>query len=95
RLFYQRKSLVCDVEEPFRCIIDKALLKAHNLGQINEKDFSTKRGNYELKYKEARKYSEIFLKEIMAHKDEIFLYIQSFYRAAIRGNQEFPFFSIR
>lgn len=95
RLFYQRKSLVCDMQEPFRCLIDKALLKAHNLGQINEKDFSTKRGNYELKYKEARKYSEIFLKEIMAYKDDIFLYIQSFYRATMKESQEFPFFSIK
>jgi CRISPR/Cas system-associated endonuclease Cas1 len=26
--------------EPFRVIIDRALLKAYNLKQINEKDFS-------------------------------------------------------
>jgi len=37
--FYQRKSLVCDVQEPFRCIIDEALKKAYNLGRISEKDF--------------------------------------------------------
>ena len=33
--FYQRKSLVCDIIEPFRCIIDRRLRKAHNLGQID------------------------------------------------------------
>jgi len=32
--FYQRKSLVCDLVEPFRCIIDEAILKAHNLKQF-------------------------------------------------------------
>lgn len=95
RLFYQRKSLVCDVQEPFRCIIDKALLKAYNLGQLDEKDFTTKRGIYELKFKEARKYSEIFLKAIMHNKNDIFVYIQSFYRAIMKENQEYPFFSIK
>lgn len=95
RLFYQRKSLVCDVQEPFRCIIDKALLKAQKLGQINEKDFTTRRGTYELKFKEARKYSEIFLKAIMHHKNDIFLYTQSFYRAIMKESQEYPFFSIK
>jgi CRISPR-associated protein Cas1 len=37
--FYQRKSLVCDIEEPFRPIIDEAIRKAYNLGQVSEKDF--------------------------------------------------------
>ena len=37
--FYQRKSLVCDLIEPFRCIIDKQLRKAYHLGQIKEEDF--------------------------------------------------------
>lgn len=95
QLFYQRKSLVCDIQEPFRCIIDKALLRAHNLGQIHEKDFSTGRGAYELKFKEARKYSKIFLEAIMKHKEEIFLYVQSFYRACIKENNDYPYFLIK
>lgn len=37
--FFHRKSLVCDLEEPFRPIIDAALIKAMNLGQVSEKDF--------------------------------------------------------
>ena len=37
KLFFQRKSLACDVMEPFRCVIDKQILKAFNLGQIDEK----------------------------------------------------------
>ena len=31
KLFYERKSLACDLVEPFRCIIDKTILKAYNL----------------------------------------------------------------
>jgi CRISPR-associated protein Cas1 len=37
--FFHRKSLVCDLEEPFRPIGDAAILKAMNLGQVSEKDF--------------------------------------------------------
>src|SRR3990170_1354175 len=38
QLFFQRKSLSCDIEEPFRPLIDHQLIKSHNLGQIDEKD---------------------------------------------------------
>jgi CRISPR-associated protein Cas1 len=31
KLFYERKSLVCDIVEPFRCIIDKKIRKMYNL----------------------------------------------------------------
>ena len=37
--FYQRKSLVCDLVEPFRCIIDQRIRKAYTLKQVNEDDF--------------------------------------------------------
>lgn len=95
QLFYQRKSLVCDIQEPFRCIIDKALLKARNLGQINEKDFIANRGAYELKFQEARAYSKIFLEAIMEYKNDIFIYVQALYRAIMKENQDYPFFSIK
>ena len=44
RLFYQRKSLVCDLIEPFRCIIDKSLRKGFTLKQFKNEDFSKKIG---------------------------------------------------
>lgn len=49
--FYQRKSLVCDIIEPFRCIIDERIRKAHNLGQLNQNDFGFKNCQYFLEYK--------------------------------------------
>ncbi|MCF7917611.1 type V CRISPR-associated endonuclease Cas1 [Candidatus Gracilibacteria bacterium] len=92
--FYQRKSLVCDMVEPCRCIVDKALLKAFNLKQINEKDFSIHQGQYILKYKTASKYSRIFLEAIMSEKEGIFKYIQSFYRAVMKDSLEFETFHL-
>ena len=49
RRFYQRKSLVCDIEEPFRAIIDEAMRKSFNLGQIKNSDFGFTNGQYFLK----------------------------------------------
>ena len=94
--FFHRKSLVCDIEEPFRPIIDSALLKALNLGQINEKDFWKNQDQYILTWKNSAKYVEILIKAIMEYKNEIFIYIQSYYRAFMRGKdiREFPVFDM-
>jgi CRISPR-associated protein Cas1 len=92
--FYQRKSLVCDIVEPFRCIIDRALRNAFQLGQIDEKDFITKNRKYELDYRQSRKYAKIFLEAIMGRKEEIFLYLQSFYRCIMKENLDLPSFFI-
>ena len=40
RLWFKRKSLVCDLVEPFRCLIDHATLLAFNRKQFSEKDFT-------------------------------------------------------
>ena len=38
--FYNWKSLVCDPQEPFRCIVDRIIKKkAYGLGQIKDEDF--------------------------------------------------------
>ncbi|OGF20862.1 CRISPR-associated endonuclease Cas1, partial [Candidatus Falkowbacteria bacterium RBG_13_39_14] len=48
KLFFKRKSLSCDIIEPFRCVIDKELLKSFRLKKINEKDFKFINGQYSL-----------------------------------------------
>ena len=96
KLFYQRKSLVCDIIEPFRCIIDLRLRKSYNLKQISFDDFGFSNGQYFVKREFNRKYSQLFLKEILLHKEEIFLYVQSYYRAFIREKplEDYPNFFI-
>jgi CRISP-associated protein Cas1 len=95
RTWYQRKSLALDIMEPFRCIIDKALLKAYNLKQINEKDFSFQNGQYLLDWKLSKKYSSIFLKEIMAYKKEMFYFVKDYYKFFMKGREHFPEFEIK
>jgi len=87
KLFFQRKSLVCDIMEPFRCIIDRRLRKSFNLKQINVKDFGYRNDQYFIKRENTKKYSKLFLKEILLFKQEIFLFIQSFYRNFIKDRE--------
>jgi CRISP-associated protein Cas1 len=95
KLFFQRKSLTCDIVEPFRCIIDKQLLKSFRLKQINEKDFKYANGKYLLEYKKSQKYARIFFEAILKHKEEIFLYVKNFYRCAMKEENNFPEFKIK
>ena len=94
--FFHRKSLVCDLEEPFRPIVDAAILKALNLGQINEKDFWKNQNQYILPWKNSKKYVGIILGALLEYKNEIFIYLQSYYRAFMRDKpiEEFPVFEM-
>ncbi len=95
KLFFQRKSLTCDIVEPFRCIIDRQLLKSFHLKQINEKDFKYANGRYSLEYKKSQKYAKIFFGAILDYKEEIFLYVKSFYRYMMKDGEKFPIFIVK
>ena len=95
KLFYQRKSLVTDLMEPFRCIIDKAILKAYNLKQIDEKDFGFSQNQYVLERKNAQKYTRIFLQAIMENKEEMFYFVRDYYKTFIKDGDTFPSFTIK
>ena len=92
RCFYMRKSLVCDLMEPLRPIIDYALRKAINLNQIKESDFKVYNKRYVLEWKNSPYYTQIFLDAILAYKQELFIYIQGYYRAFMKQKnvEEFP-----
>jgi CRISP-associated protein Cas1 len=94
--FYQRKSLVCDLVEPFRTLIDYRIRKAYALGQIKNDDFCVIQGQYKLKTGKSTEYSQWLLQELLDYKQEIFLYIQSYYRAFIRSKpfDEYPVFKL-
>lgn len=89
--FYMRKSLVCDLVEPFRVIIDRQTKKSINLGQFKEKDFEIYGEKWCLKYKKSAEYSSIFLSAIMKHKDEMFVYVRDFYRAFMKERLDLNF----
>jgi len=95
RTWYQRKSLALDIMEPFRCIIDKEVLKAYNLKQVNIKDFKFQNGAYILPWENSKKYSGIFLKSIMDNKKEMFYFVKQYYQYFMKGRDHFPVFEIK
>jgi CRISPR-associated endonuclease Cas1 len=94
KLFYERKSLVCDVIEPFRCIIDKQIRKIYNLKQVNEKDFKFEHQEYNLKREKREDYVKLLLWEVIKNKKEIFGYVRDFYRWIMKENNIIPTFNI-
>lgn len=96
KCFYMRKSLVCDIMEPIRPIIDYEVRKAINLGQCKIDDFEKYDEHWCLKYKNNPQYIQFLMQAIMEYKDEIFMYIQSYYRyfMKMKSVSEFPQFNI-
>lgn len=85
--FFQRKSLVCDMMEPIRPLIDLEVRKAINLGQCKEEDYQILQGQYCLQYKKSAVYVEFLLEALLKYRNEIFLYIQNYYRAFMKDRE--------
>lgn len=83
--FYMRKSLVCDIMEPMRPIIDLEVRKAINLNQCKAEDFRVYQGQYTLDYKKSPDYVSFIMKALLENKDAMFLFVQSYYRAFMKG----------
>lgn len=94
KTWYQRKSLALDLMEPFRCIVDKTILKAYNLGQIDEKDFKFENWQYILEWKNSRKYNKIFFDELLKYKLKMFLFVKEYYKYFMKWREQFPEFDI-
>ena len=96
RLWFKRKSLVCDLMEPFRCIIDKTIRAAINRKQISENDYEVHKGEYRLKREMNINYSKLFFDALVPYKQEIFKYVQSYYRCFMGSKdiEQYPKFEI-
>lgn len=85
KAFYMRKSLACDLIEPLRPIVDIAVRKAVNLHQCKEEDFEIIQNQYCLSYKKSPAYVSFLMEAILEEKENIFLYIQNYYRCFMKG----------
>lgn len=96
RLWFKRKSLVCDLIEPFRCVIDKTIRTAVNRKQVSEKDYEVHKGEYRLKRDMNKEYSKLFFDALVPYKQEIFKYVQSYYRCFMgcKDISQYPTFEI-
>lgn len=78
--FFARRSLVCDLMEPFRCLVDNRTRTALSL-QIVKADMF-KRGKYGVyaDWQNSSKLTKLYAEEVMKHRLEIFMYVQGFYK---------------
>ena len=96
RLWFKRKSLICDLVEPFRCIIDHAVRNAFNRKQFTPKDFIIQKGEYILRKEKNADYTKLFFDALIPYKNEVFMFIRSYYRCFMQGKSiaEYPKFTI-
>lgn len=94
RLWFKRKSLVCDLVEPFRCLIDHATLLAFNRKQFSEKDFTLIKQEYRLKYEKCADCYKVFYDTLIAHKTDFFKFVQQYYRCFMgcKTVKDYPLF---
>lgn len=92
QLFYQRKSLVNDIMEPFRPMVDYEIRKMFTLGQIDKTDFVRVDGSYRLFKQNAQHYTTIILKALLKNKELLFRYTREYYRSIIQDKpiKEYP-----
>lgn len=95
--FYMRKSLVCDLMEPMRPIIDLTIRKAINLGQCKKEDFEVYQNRYILNYNKSTSYVSFIMNSILEYKDDMFSFIQSYYRSFMKGKtiEEYMKFEVK
>ncbi|MBQ9120456.1 MAG: CRISPR-associated endonuclease Cas1 [Lachnospiraceae bacterium] len=89
-----RKSLVCDIMEPFRPLIDWRVRKGFRLGQFKKEDFVEVKNQWQLEYRNSALYTMIFMEDLLKNKEQIFLYIREYYRAFMKGKavERYPFY---
>jgi CRISPR-associated endonuclease Cas1 len=96
RLWFKRKSLVCDIQEPFRGLIDHTVRTGINRGQIKVEDFENHDGEWHLKREKIMDYNRLFFEVLVNRKMNIFRYVQQFYWAFMqqKSTHEYPFFEL-
>jgi len=85
RMWFKRKSLICDLMEPFRCIIDKETRTAFRKRKCTDDDFVVNGNHYQLRYEMIGKYCTMFFDALVVYKSRIFEYVQEYYRCFSKG----------
>lgn len=97
QLWFRRKSLICDLMEPFRCLIDAQVRKAFRLKQCKVEDFRLIKNEYVLKKEKNSEYTRMFYDVLIVEKSAVFDYIRTYYRCFMQRKSapEFPMYLIK
>lgn len=96
RLWFKRKSLICDLMEPFRCLIDQQVRKAFNTKQCCADDFMLIKNEYILKREKNSDYTKMFYSVLIEYKSDVFNYMRNYYRCFMQRKSmpKYPLFLI-
>jgi CRISPR-associated endonuclease Cas1 len=96
RLWFKRKSLICDLVEPFRCLIDRQVRKAFNTKQCSVDDFLLIKNEYILKREKNSDYTKMFYDVLIEYKSDVFKYVRDYYRCFMqrKSTPDYPQFFI-
>ncbi len=77
-----------------RIVINYLVKRPIIINQCRADDFAITNGRYLLKWENNPRYVSFLMKPILQYKTEIFLYIQGYYRAFMKGKKvvDFPVF---
>lgn len=92
--FFARKSLICDLMEPFRCLIDNRTHTALNLNIFKSEMFKHKQGSVYTDWVNSKIIVKTYADEVMKNREEIFLYIKGFYRNIMDEKNDKPSFRL-
>lgn len=97
RLWFKRKSLICDLMEPFRCLIDQQVRKAFNTKQCKPDDFKLFKNEYVLRHEKSSEYTRMFYDVLIEQKMQVFKYVRDYYRCFMQQKpaMEYPQFLIK
>jgi len=92
RLWFRRKSLICDLMEPFRCLIDNQVRNAFRKKQCKWSDFELYKNEYKLKREKNADYCKMFYDVLIEEKQAVFKYIRDYYRCFMncKSTTEYP-----
>lgn len=81
QLFFARKSLACDIMEPWRVLVDVAIVLMFRQNMFHKKDFICVNGSFRFAhgFKDRSKYARVFLKVLSSHKLPLFEYVRGYY----------------
>ncbi len=96
QLWFKRKSLVSDLMEPFRCIIEHQIRKSLKYGTFKPSHFEKHNNAFFLKREHNKIYVGVFFEAIIHHKNDIYKYLQQYYRCFMgrKSASSYPLFKI-
>ncbi|MBX6334846.1 CRISPR-associated endonuclease Cas1 [Candidatus Saccharibacteria bacterium] len=93
--FFARKSLVCDLMEPFRCLIDNRTRTALTLKTFTRDMFQHGKYGVYTHWKDTSKIVQTYAEEVMDHRQQIFQYVRGFYRHVMEQDNALPTFRLK